>query len=482
MSSPPNRKSDSDPSISMKRVPTDQSQDQQSNVTSSATVVAPAVVAPLVVAPSVVAPTQSRSNLLISEMEDNDVATTSRSIDEQGINGVLVQDEGENNQDESTNNASYAERQGEVSDGVEDADGSGAENDDDESDYSYDSDDDGHYSGFICAPASQGPTQNDTSNNVSAAVVPRDDIVEDGNTEMKEACSNYRQVSNASETGVIGGGVSSSDQTDEVQFASLEQINAVSTSKSSWKEPSKAAISMSLRAEKETTGGRRRLASDLYKIMMNDTNEAGFDVEAADEESMDTWKIRLFKFDSDSKLYKDMLILGLDHVELEMSFPDQYPFEPPFVRVVRPRFKKSTGFVMNGALCMELLTSDGWNPVNDIESVIVSIRSLLVVGDGQLEAAANMSEEKRNKLLAAAISREADEDKGLKREEDDACDKDEENDDTKERATKRKRGDIDKSEGQAIKGYSTNEAKVAYAHLSSYHKKKGWSGWWAQRG
>merc|ERR1719199_2071977 len=135
---------------------------------------------------------------------------------------------------------------------------------------------------------------------------------------------------------------------------------------------------------------------------MNDTAEAGFNIEPKSEDSMDTWTIRLFGFDADSNLSQDLLVLGLEHIELEMRFPEQYPFEPPFVRVVRPRFKRQTGFVMNGALCMELLTKDGWNPINDIESVIVSVRSLLVVGDGRLEAAYNLSETKYNALLAAS--------------------------------------------------------------------------------
>jgi len=166
-----------------------------------------------------------------------------------------------------------------------------------------------------------------------------------------------------------------------------------------WKEPSKQAVSMSLRAERETTGGKRRLASDLYKIMMRDTEEAGFSLQPKDEEKMDKWLIKLFQFDEDSNLAKDMEIVGVDHVELEMSFPDQYPFEPPFVRVVKPKFKRQTGFVMNGALCMELLTKEGWNPINDIESVIVSIRSLLVVGDGRLAAVADLPDEQRASLL-----------------------------------------------------------------------------------
>lgn len=124
-----------------------------------------------------------------------------------------------------------------------------------------------------------------------------------------------------------------------------------------WRQPSREAVDMSLRAEKETSGGKRRLAQDLYRIMKQDTEEAGFSLKPSSEDDMDKWTIQLFQFDEDSNLAKDMKVLGLKNIELEMSFPDQYPFEPPFVRVTRPRFKKQTGFVMNGALCMELLTT-----------------------------------------------------------------------------------------------------------------------------
>jgi hypothetical protein len=98
---------------------------------------------------------------------------------------------------------------------------------------------------------------------------------------------------------------------------------AVTRKRSTWKEPSQAAVNMSLRAEREKTGGKRRLASDLYKIMMADTEEAGFNLEPQSEDSMDKWRIKLFKFDEDSNLHKDLVVLGVDHVELEMGFPDQ---------------------------------------------------------------------------------------------------------------------------------------------------------------
>jgi ubiquitin-conjugating enzyme E2 Q len=256
---------------------------------------------------------------------------------------------------------------------------------------------------------------------------------------------------------------------EETTFLETEE-----PAKKRWKEPSREAVSMSLRAEREKSGGKRRLASDLYKIMMSDTMDAGFNLEPKSEDSMDKWLIKLFKFDDDSDLHKDMLVLGVDHIELEMSFPDQYPFEPPFVRVVRPRFKKQTGFVMHGALCMELLTKDGWNPVNDIESVIVSIRSLMVVGGGRLAAAVEMSETKREAILAT-IAEKGNE----KRERSNSGV--EEREEAKPVDGNEKPAKMSKAAGGQ---YTVAEAEAAYSHISDYHEKKGWdaSGWWARKG
>jgi ubiquitin-protein ligase len=252
------------------------------------------------------------------------------------------------------------------------------------------------------------------------------------------------------------------------QTTSMAVSLSSTSSGGGYKEPSQEAVRMSLRAERETSGGKRRLASDLYKIMVRDTEEAGFRMEPSSPDSMDRWTIRLFQFDEDSNLHKDMIVLGLDHIELEMSFPEQYPFEPPFVRVVRPKFKKQTGFVMNGALCMELLTQDGWNPINDIESVIVSIRSLLVVGDGRLQAAVDMPAAKRAKLLDTALQL------SKKRNRSQDAESADENEETNLlKISKVKAG-----------CYTMAEAKAAYSHLSEFHNKRGWdhTGWWEKKG
>ena len=287
--------------------------------------------------------------------------------------------------------------------------------------------------------------------------------------------------------------------------------------KSSWHEPSATAVSMSLHAEHEKTGGRRRLTADLYKIMMQETTEQGFELSPTSEDSMEKWTFKLFGFDQDSNLQKDMAILGVDRIELKMSFPEQYLFEPLFVCVVNPRFKRQTGFVMNGALCMELLTTEGWNPVNDIDSVIVSIRNHLVVSDGRLTAAVPLqqnekssldTEDSKQRAFGAVVCAAANNADNLDGKIDNEW-KEDDNDDKESRhgvlfaaaddgGKKRKiaksnvegssshsnanrKGKKSKSEKVSVGSYTASEAAATYSHLSNYHEKEGWdkTGWWA---
>lgn len=370
-----------------------------------------------------------------------------------------------------------------------------ASSSEEEDDYEYEDEDDAPFvSGFLVDnPAIAASRSMDSTTGVAAA------SSNSGNNNHQPATIRDEDDSD----GGVGGGGSSGSGAAAVSVAAASET----TSKPKWREPSRQAVNMSLRAEKETSGGKRRLAQDLYRIMNQDTAKAGFSLEPSAEDSMDKWSIKLFQFDADSNLAKDMLVLGLEHVELEMSFPDQYPFEPPFVRVVRPRFKRQTGFVMNGALCMELLTKDGWNPINDIESVIVSVRSLLVVGDGRLEAAYNLSETKYNALLAASeetakeqhqSAAAAESAEAHRRQDDDDSDNENDKLDDKKSSSGSKRqrknsvgesrrtGSSSSSSSLRDKGgsYSAGEASAAYSHLSDYHKKKGWdsSGWWKRKG
>jgi len=338
------------------------------------------------------------------------------------------------------------------------------------------SDDDG----VIAAPPEATTTNEEpaTSSAVVAEIPPEQAEVKDGEDEEQrdgdeesdwgdDDSYEYEDDDDVAFSGFLAQAPQGASQEPSMARNIIEEEQPNPETKRKWKEPTREAVNMSLRAERESTGSKRRLAQDLYRIMNQDTEEAGFSLEPKSEDTMDTWVIKLFQFDPDSNLAKDMRVLGIDHIELEMKFPDQYPFEPPFVRVVRPRFKRQTGFVMNGALCMELLTKDGWNPINDIESVIVSIRSLLVVGDGRLSAATELSEARYAALLEKADSQVA------KSEAEVA-----------ESPSKKQKTDTKPVTKELIGSYTASEAQSAYSHLSDYHKKKGWdtSGWWARKG
>ena len=74
------------------------------------------------------------------------------------------------------------------------------------------------------------------------------------------------------------------------------------------------------------------------------------------------------------------------HIELEVYFSGEYPNEPPFVRILAPRFQKKTAHITpGGSICIDLLTLSAWQPVNTIESVLVQIRSAIIDGEGRLD-------------------------------------------------------------------------------------------------
>jgi ubiquitin-conjugating enzyme E2 Q len=97
-----------------------------------------------------------------------------------------------------------------------------------------------------------------------------------------------------------------------------------------------------------------------------------------------TWDVHLTDIPTDSRLGRDLVDYANKYkrepvIEMEMVFPSTYPIEPPFVRVVRPRFKLLTGHVtVGGSICMQMLTKSGWSSVNDIESILVQIRATIL--------------------------------------------------------------------------------------------------------
>jgi len=99
------------------------------------------------------------------------------------------------------------------------------------------------------------------------------------------------------------------------------------------------------------------------------------------------WKIFIGKFDEKYPIAQDMKKFGIQEIELEIKFPDNYPFSPVFIRVVSPRFKQLTGHIIatSGAFCNELLTEQGWRPTYTVESVVISLMSEIIEGGGRID-------------------------------------------------------------------------------------------------
>eukprot|EP01006_Ploeotia_vitrea_P029288 TRINITY_DN61857_c0_g1_i1.p2 TRINITY_DN61857_c0_g1~~TRINITY_DN61857_c0_g1_i1.p2 ORF type:complete len:328 (+),score=49.66 TRINITY_DN61857_c0_g1_i1:46-984(+) len=131
-----------------------------------------------------------------------------------------------------------------------------------------------------------------------------------------------------------------------------------------------------------------RLFSDL-RAMWKAGKDYGFWAEP-EKDNLFKWNVQFFDFEKDVPLYKDMQDYkkrtGREHIEFSMEFPSDYPFSPPFIRAIRPRFQFHTGHVtIGGSVCMELLTKTGWTAVNSIESVLIQIRTEITLGGGRID-------------------------------------------------------------------------------------------------
>ncbi|XP_076390348.1 ubiquitin-conjugating enzyme E2Q-like protein 1 isoform X3 [Megachile rotundata] len=123
----------------------------------------------------------------------------------------------------------------------------------------------------------------------------------------------------------------------------------------------------------------RRLMKELSEIQRTQHRlESTFTAELVNDNLFE-WHVRLHKIDPESELAADMRELNIPYILLHVVFPENFPFAPPFMRVISPRIEK--GFVMEGgAICMELLTPRGWASAYTIEAVITQFAASIVKG------------------------------------------------------------------------------------------------------
>ena len=128
----------------------------------------------------------------------------------------------------------------------------------------------------------------------------------------------------------------------------------------------------------------KRLMKEFLQISKSTEESSEWFTAELVEDSLYEWNIMLFSVDPESELHQDMKDLNVSHILLNLSFPDNFPFSPPFMRVVRPKIEG--GFILDGgAICMELLTPSGWSSAYTVEAIIMQFAALIVKGRGRID-------------------------------------------------------------------------------------------------
>ncbi|XP_006047773.2 ubiquitin-conjugating enzyme E2Q-like protein 1 [Bubalus bubalis] len=142
----------------------------------------------------------------------------------------------------------------------------------------------------------------------------------------------------------------------------------------------------------------RRLMKELRDIAR--LSDRFISVELVDESLFD-WNVKLHQVDKDSVLWQDMKETNTEFILLNLTFPDNFPFSPPFMRVLSPRLEN--GYVLDGgAICMELLTPRGWSSAYTVEAVMRQFAASLVKGQGRICRKAGKSKKSFSRKEAEA--------------------------------------------------------------------------------
>ena len=134
-----------------------------------------------------------------------------------------------------------------------------------------------------------------------------------------------------------------------------------------------------------TTIHSKRLMREYQMISKQSPEVLGFKVQLAEEDNLGKWMVYITN-PQNEKLERQMQKLNIPAIEIEITFKENYPIAPPFIRIVYPRFIMRTGHItIGGSLCMEMLTNQGWSPTFNVENVITQIKLAISDGEGEID-------------------------------------------------------------------------------------------------
>lgn len=136
------------------------------------------------------------------------------------------------------------------------------------------------------------------------------------------------------------------------------------------------------------------MAQSAERLLMNEfkalSKEKWTDIELINENVLE-WSVALIVLNPDSLYYGG-------YFKAKLTFPKNYPYSPPDFRFIRPLYHPN--IYPDGRLCISILHPPGddemsgelaqerWTPVQRVESVLISILSLL--DDPEVSSPANV--------------------------------------------------------------------------------------------
>ncbi|BCR89598.1 ubiquitin-conjugating enzyme E2 [Aspergillus chevalieri] len=118
----------------------------------------------------------------------------------------------------------------------------------------------------------------------------------------------------------------------------------------------------------------KRLSKELAKMQGHLPPGITF----AKSDNLEEWQMDIRVLD-DNPLYQNQIY------RLKFTFSQKYPIEPPEVQFISLPASHETPrpipihphIYSNGIICLDLLSTAGWSPVQTVESVCMSIQSML---------------------------------------------------------------------------------------------------------
>ena len=169
------------------------------------------------------------------------------------------------------------------------------------------------------------------------------------------------------------------DDDDEDSFATSAHEEAQKAKRARAAEAVPEVQALAVDGQAYSPGALKSIASELkYMAKTEDASRGWRGGPMGDNVGQWTLEVPVEAIPQDLALAADMKAGGHEALVMHMIFPPDYPFRPPFMRVVRPRFAFRTGHVtIGGSICIELLTNGAWNPLYRLEGVMTHVLSTI---------------------------------------------------------------------------------------------------------